>query len=274
MNKHNIGVIDARNIIKSIKSTHNYDFTDYGLSSFIRRLSKIMEDNNITDTDILLDRIKNDSGFFELFLLGVSVEATEAFRDPSMWRIVRDNIIAKLTANNRKARIWIPFCSSGEELYTLLILLHEAGISDKFSVLASCLSNYNIEKIKKGIFNPKKIEIDEDNYQRFNGNAKLSNYYKYSGELAYWDINLLNGVTFSKTNILFDNSPVELDMILFRNQMLYYNPKLQGKILLIMSKNLKRGGYFIIGSKESFANFSINKEFMAVSYTEKIFRKK
>jgi len=274
MNILEIGIVDARNIIKTIKEIYKYDFTDYALTSFKRRLEKIIETYNLKYADILIHRLKEDPDFFDKFLYGTSVETTEIFRDPSLWRLLRNEFFPRLLRNSNKFKIWIPASSSGEELYSMLILLKESNFLEKVQIIVSCFSNQNIEAIKSGLFNPKKIEVGIENYQRFNGKFELSDLYTIKNNIAYWDASLLNNVILEKQNIFFDNAPAKINLILFRNQIIYYNQTLQDKIVKVMHKSLVTGGYLIIGVKESLGNYIRDKYFVLENESENIYKKR
>lgn len=273
MNSVEIGIVDTRNIIRTIQEVYGYDFSYYALTSLKRRLEKIIEDRNLDGADNLNARLREDKGFFEDFLKDISVETTEMFRDPSLWRTLRDETIPGLMKDNLRFRIWIPVCVSGDELYSLAILLKEMNCLHKAEIIASSFCEKCIENIKLGIFSAKKYEISAENYRRFQGASEFEQYVTLSGKTATRVNSLLENTTFIKQNIVFDNSPRDVKLILFRNKMIYYNPTWQDKVLQIMHKSLSPKGHLIIGAKERITGNAI-KDYVVINESENIFKKK
>jgi len=132
-----IGIVEYRNILKVIKETYNYDFSDYALISFKRRIERVLQLHNLKHADVFIEKLREDPVFFQHILQEISVESTEMFRDPSFWRYMRDELFPVLIKDNFKTKIWFPSCVSGDELYTLAVILHEQGWSDKFEIVDS-----------------------------------------------------------------------------------------------------------------------------------------
>jgi chemotaxis protein methyltransferase CheR len=271
MNQLEVGIVDTRNIIKTINDTYHYDFTDYALTSFKRRLEYVLALNNFRRIDDFIEELQTNKQFFEQFLHEVSVETTEMFRDPSLWRLLREELIPSIVTDNSPLKIWFPVGVTGEELYSLLILLKESNLLEKSTISLSCLSNNSIEWMRAGKIKLNKLETSDDNYKRFIGKCNLSDYYTKDQNFAYLDTSLLKNVTFFKQNITFDDSPLNIKLILFRNKMIYYNTLLQSRILRVMHRTLSSNGYFIIGTKEKLDGFN---EFFAVNESESVYKKR
>src|SRR5512145_454317 len=202
-----LGIVDIREIIRVIKSLYNYDFSSYGLTSFKQRLERVMKLYALGSLESLMRKLQDDPDFFDIFLYELTVPSTEMFRDPSLWRWLREEFFPQqIDKNTGKFKIWLPLCVSGGELYSLAILLHEMGIADKVQITASSISKKSIDLIRGGSYDAKKIEISEENYKRFNGLKELSAYYKPEKDYVVRNNSLIEHVEFKKLNINFDSA--------------------------------------------------------------------
>jgi chemotaxis protein methyltransferase CheR len=270
-----LGIVDIREIIKNILSKYGYDFSDYALTSFKHRLEKIIIKNNLSSIESLLKKLKNNKDFFDIFLHEISVPSTEMFRDPSLWRWLRDELFKGINDKNlNRFKIWFPNSVSGGELYSLAILLKEMNILDKVQIISSSISDKSIEYIKEGRCELKKIEVSAENYVRFKGDRDFSDYYRLDRYYAFIDTSLINDVEFQKQNINFDNSPMNTKLILFRNSLIYFNPSLQEKILQIMHDSLSASGYLILGIKEKIKNMNSSNKFEPINELEGVYKRK
>lgn len=274
--KYEIGIVETRNLIKALLDIYGYDFRDYALTSFKRRVEGILQKNGLKNADALIVKLTENKAFFQYFLEDILPPTTEMFRDPSLWRLLKEEIIPEVTKNTPKPKIWVAAFDSGEELYSLCILLKEMELLDQFQVYASVLSDRVLDKIKQGRADIKQLEVNEANYERSNLTEKYSNYYSIasnSGTLTL-DTELIQGVTFLKQNTLLNEPPGGIRLALYRNQTIYYNQILQDKSIRVIHESLVPGGYLILGSKETLENTNTNNKFTVVSSAEQVFKKK
>jgi len=270
-----LGIVDIREIIRAIKSFYDYDFGNYALTSFKQRLERLMIRNNLSNAESLIKKLRDESDFFDIFLYEISVPSTEMFRDPSLWRWLREDLLSSSVEKCiGKFKIWLPNCVSGGELFSLMILLSELGLIEKVNVIASALSNKSIEIVREGHYDLKKIEVSTENYVRANGSATFTDYYKLDRYYAFRDTSLIRDVEFNKQNINFDNAPTNVKLILFRNNLIYYNPTLQDRILSVLNDSLSGSGALIIGIKEKILGFASGKEFDIVNEAESVYKKR
>lgn len=276
MTRYDIGIVETRNVIKALLDTYGYDFRDYALTSFKRRLEDVITKNGLKDSDALIYRLNSNKDFFENFLKEITPETTEMFRDPSLWRALRDDIIPDIVKSSSKLKIWVAAFDTGEELYSLCIVLKEMNLLDKFQIFASTFSDEITKKIKSGRVDAKQLEINEANYERSNGLKKYSDYYasaNTNGSLLI-DNSLISNVTFTKQDPLFNSPPNGIKLVLFRNQIIYFNQILQDKALNVMLSSLVPGGYLVLGAKETLENTNSSNKFTMVNDSEKIYKKK
>jgi chemotaxis protein methyltransferase CheR len=270
--EYEIGIIDYRNIIKAINESYNYDFSDYALTSLKRRIERSIQYHNIKHVDILIERLHDDKLFFDQFLQELAIESTEMFRDPSFWRYLRDELLPLIFKDIYRPKIWLPFCVSGDELYTLAIVLTEEALVNNTEIIVTCQNDLIIDQIKKGLLRNYKVEVSNDNYTRYQGKGHLSDYYILRGEQAIRDSSLIKNVSFIKQNINFDNSPQDVKLILCRNQLIYYTQSLHDRVLKIFNDSLMTGGYLVLGAREQVGLIS-SKYFRIVNEAESVYKK-
>jgi chemotaxis protein methyltransferase CheR len=270
-----LGIVDIREIIRSIKSVYNYDFSNYALTSLKQRLERLMGIHGIGSTDSLMKKINNEPAFFDTLLYELAVPSTEMFRDPSLWRWLREEFFPEVLEKNiGKFKIWLPACVSGAELFSLVILLSEMGLSDKVQITATYTSDKVAEILKGGSYDLKKLEVSQENYKRFNGSKELSAYYKTEKNSIIRDSSLIANVEFKKLNINFDNAPQNIKLILFRNNLIYYNPTHQERILQMLHASLSASGHLVLGIRERISAISSSREFEIVNEAESVYRKR
>ena len=267
-----IDIKDLKKITELIKQKHNYDFTNYAMSSFKRRVLRIMELYNLT-IDNLIKKLQDQPKFFEEFLSEVTVNVTEMFRDPSFWRVLRDDIIPAILLNHKTFRIWHAGCSSGEEVFSMAIVLKEMGILDSASIIATDLDTQILERARMGNYPAKNMELNNKNYIRYQGTGSLDDYYKIENGKAVLDKSLVQNVSFRKHDLVTGDIFNKFDLILCRNVMIYFNQNLQNAVLKKFHESLFKYGYLIIGSKESLIWCDIANKFIVVNNEEKVYKK-
>ncbi|MFC2104069.1 CheR family methyltransferase [Bacteroidota bacterium] len=274
MNKYELGIVDTRNIIKTLQDVYNYDFKNYALTFFKRRVERTIVNHNLKDADGFIQKIETEKDFFEIFLQEMCVENTEMFRDPSLWRVLKEEIFPLVIKGAVNFKIWFPEVSSGEELYSTAIILKDLNLLNNVQLIASSISELDLEKTKEGLFDPKKIEVNDANYSRIFSEKELSDFYTHDEDKVYWDTSLIENTKFIKQNIIFDDYPKGIKLVLFRNQMIYYNQILQERFVKIIYNGLVPGGHLIIGNHEKIDYWNSEKDFTLINRVESIYKKK
>ncbi|MDN5203348.1 protein-glutamate O-methyltransferase CheR [Fulvivirgaceae bacterium BMA10] len=270
---HNIEITDLRKLTEFIQNKYGYDFTNYAMSSFRRRIGRVLELNKFPSIDHLIKKISSDAEFFEEFVSEITVNVTEMFRDPSFWREVRDHIIPNILLNHQSINIWHAGCSSGEEVFSMAILLREMGIEDKVKIIATDIDKSILSKAKRLSVPIKNMDLNEKNYIRFQGSENLSKYYTEQNGRAVLDTSLVENVSFREHDLVKGIVFNKFDLVLCRNVMIYFNQILQNDVLKKLHESLFRYGYLIIGSKESLIWCEIANKFIVVNNEEKIYKK-
>jgi chemotaxis protein methyltransferase CheR len=274
MARYELGIVDTRNIIKAIKEKYDFNFKNYALTFFKRRVELIIEKYNLKNADNFIRRIDNDKDFFEIFLKELCIEITEMFRDPSLWRFLKDDFFPQILQKSSQYKIWFPEVSSGEELYSVAILLEHLGVLDKVQFLVSSISQIHLNKIQEGYFDYTKIDVNESNFKRIIDEKPLSDYYTIKDESAYIDISLLKNIKFIKQNTIFEQYPKGIKLIFYRNHLLYFNQILEERLLKSLYNCLVPGGHLIIGMNEKIDYWNSEKDYILVNENEKIYKKK
>lgn len=271
-----LGIVDIREMVRIIKKSYDYDFSNFALTSFKYSLEKVMAVNGLVNAENLFRKLSDDPVFFDSFLNDLFIPSTEMFRDPSLWRWLREDYFYNLPERHLdNFKIWIPQCISGSELYSLCILLTEINLIDKVKVFATIYSNKSLDYIKSGRYPLKKLEVSKENYVRFQGSNSLETYYTIKDNEVVRDTSLIKSVEFIKDDINFNKAPQNLKLILFRNAMIYYNPTLQNLVLDRMNKSLSAAGNLIIGIKETLKQSNaLSSSFELINNNESVYKRK
>ncbi len=267
-----VGISDIRNIVKKIKEVHNIDFSNYALTSFKRRIEKYLDTHRLTNINTLINKITSDRMSFQIFLQDISIPDTEMFRDPSYWKIFRDQILPGFLHQD-EFNIWIASSTTGEELYSLCIILKEEHLLKNAKIFATNISQRNIDLIRNGIYDLKKMEMNEANYERYEGKYNLKDYYKTYNNKAHMDTSLIENVKFINFDITKDEFPYEVEILFIRNMMLYFNRYLQNLIIQGIDNKIKKGGFLTLGVKENITENNISSQYIKIHNEENIFKK-
>jgi len=267
-----IDIADLKRISELIYQKHNYDFRNYAMSSFKRRVLRIMELKKLT-VDALIKKLQESPAFINEFLDELTVNVTEMFRDPSFWRVMREEIMPAIMLNHRQFKIWHAGCSSGEEVVSMCIMLKEMGILHDVTLIATDLDVNILEKAKAATYPIKNMELNEKNYIRFQGTGNFKDYYREENGNAVFNKDLLMNVSFRRHDLVLGEVFNKFDLILCRNVMIYFNQTLQNEVLKKFHESLFKYGYLSIGSKESLIWCDYANRFIVVNNEEKIYKK-
>ncbi|MEI9922148.1 MAG: protein-glutamate O-methyltransferase CheR [Bacteroidota bacterium] len=267
-----IDIAEIKKITTLVQSKYGYDFRDYAMSSFKRRMIRLLELKSMT-TESLLKKLNDQPAFITEFLDEVTVNVTELFRDPSFWRLLRDEVIPSILQNNKEFRILHAGCSSGEEVVSMTILLKEMGITNNVSIVATDIDPCILEKAITATYPMKNMEVNEKNYIRYQGTGKITDYYREERGSAVFDRSLLRNVAFKRFDLVTGEVFNKFDLILCRNVMIYFNQALQNEVLKKFHASLFKYGYLAIGTKESLMWCEFANRFICVNQEEKVYRK-
>jgi chemotaxis protein methyltransferase CheR len=266
-----VGVIDTRKVIAAAKAGHGLDLACDSLTALRYRIAYAMNSLQIRSIEDLCMKLSS-TDFFDSFMEKLTVDETEFFRDPSFWRELKKVVFPRFTSLD-KIKIWLPNCSSGEELYTLLICLKEEGLLDKAEILASQVSSKKNSFIKTGIYQHTRDDVNSANYKRANGTKNFADYIETNAKKFQIDTNLLQPVRFSTSMSVIGSTKEQFDFVLYRNSLLYFNKTIQNELVDFITGSLLPNGILAIGVMESLYIVSPETKFREIGKNESIYQK-
>jgi chemotaxis protein methyltransferase CheR len=270
-----LGIVDTKKMITAIKDAYGIDFIDYTLTTLRHRFKHVLSYFNLSLVDEFIEQVKRNNINLAELLDQLMIDTTELFRDPSLWRELREVYLPEV-CKTPGAKIWMAGVSSGEEVYSLMVILRELNLEKNVRVIASCPSQRRIDRIKEGgYYDLKKMEIGNANYSRYSGKFEFSQYYTITDNKVVMDTSLLDNVEFNKYDISQTNlANNTYRLILFRNILMQYNLPLYDKVIRKLTDNLTISGYLIIGNKETLEHSEVGKKMQLINETEKIYKKR
>jgi len=258
-------------LVNDVFELYGYDFTEYSKASLKRRISRLYTLDKFPSFAELRYKLKSDPGYLKRFVEEITVNVTEMFRDPSFYLALRNEILPKL-GTHPYIRIWHAGCSTGEEVYSMAILLKEAGLLSKSIIYATDINPDVLEKARVGIFPIANMKLYSENYIASGGRLDFSSYYSANYDGVKFDEALTKQMVFSAHNLVTDGSFNEFHLIVCRNVLIYFDKQLQDKVFQLFDKSLGKLAYLALGSKETIKFSSIHLHYKQVG-REKIWRK-
>jgi chemotaxis protein methyltransferase CheR len=237
-------------LLEGLYRAHGIDFREYSRSSIKRRIVELMRAEKLKTISAFQDRVLHDNSCLDRFLLGLSVHATAMFRDPSFYLTFRKQVVP-LLRTYPTVQIWVAGCSTGEEVYSLAILLEEERLYPKCRIYATDISQSVLRKAREGIFPLAAMRDYTVNYHQAGGAHEFSDYYTAQYDNVIFSAGLKNNIVFSEHNLATDGSFNEFQVILCRNVMIYFNKDLQARVHNLLYDSLSMFGVFGLGNKES-----------------------
>lgn len=237
-------------LLTGLARHYGYDFRGYSPASLKRRVHHAMGELNVATVSDLQARVLHDEHALERFLRSLTIHVTAMFRDPDFYRTLRKQIIPALRTYPF-VRIWHAGCSTGEEVYSMAIVLEEEGLYDRTRLYATDISDSALERARRGIYTAELMRKYTDGYHRAGGSADFSRYYVADGQNAIMSSQLKRNIVFSPHNLASDGSFNEFNVILCRNVMIYFGTELRDRAVKLLHDSLVRFGYLALGKKES-----------------------
>ncbi|MRX38983.1 protein-glutamate O-methyltransferase CheR [Flavobacterium sp. LC2016-23] len=263
--------IELETLINDIYEYYGFDFGSYSRASLKRRVNRIYQLEGFKNFYEFLSKVRYDPEYYKNMIDEITVNVTEMFRDPSFYKIVRNEILPQL-APKPFIRLWHAGCSSGEEVYSMAIMLKEAGLLDKSIIYATDINSKVLETAKKGIFPLRMMKEYSENYRDSGGQEDFSKYYIANYGIAKFNEELAEKMVFSQHNLVSDNSFNEFDFILCRNVLIYFDNNLQKRVINLFDESLSILGFLALGTKETI-KYSISTTKYKQLEKEKIWRK-
>lgn len=262
---------DIEQVLDDTMEIYGYDFSGYSRASLRRRIVRLYALDNFNNLAAFRYQLRSDSNYFSRFLEQVTVNVTEMFRDPDFFQLLRSNVLPVL-GTYPFIRIWIAGCSTGEEAYSMAIILKELNLLDKSLLYATDINEAVLSKAAKAYFPLQKMQTYTENYLKAGGQKDFSDYYTANYTLAKFNNELRQKIIFSTHNLVSENSFNQFQLILCRNVMIYFERGLQIKVLELFNNSLENLGYLGLGSKESLEYSSVYNKYERLA-AAKIWRK-
>lgn len=261
---------ELKSLTSFIRNIHGFDFSDYSAASLKRRVTRIMQLQKL-DLFELRTLLTNDQDYFESFLIEITVNVTEMFRDPLFYKSLAANIIPYLQSYQR-IKVWNAGCSTGEELYSFAILFAEQKLYERSFFYGTDINADVLEFAKNGIYDLQRMKHYSENYQKTGALHTLSDYYSARYGAASINHSLKKNVLFSAHNLASDGVFNEFQLISCRNVLIYFNNALQEKVINLFYNSLANFGFLCLGSKETLRNAEIGR-FKVIDQKNNIYQK-
>jgi chemotaxis protein methyltransferase CheR len=259
-------------LLEAVHRRYGFDFREYAQASLKRRLWRRMHAEGVTTVTQLHDRLLHEPACMERLLLDLSINVTAMFRDPSFYLALREHIVPALRTYPF-TRVWCAGCSTGEEVYSLAILLSEEGLYDRTRIYATDINEQVLDTARAGVFPLDKMQQYTQNYIKAGGKREFSEYYVAAYDGARFSRSLTENIVFAQHNLVSDRAFNEFNVIVCRNVMIYFDKTLQDRVHRLFYESLSTFGTLALGRKESVAFTPYADSYEVVDAAERIYRK-
>lgn len=273
MNMEDTEAIELQLLLEAIYLKYGYDFRDYSRASVKRRVMHRMKLSELENFGEMQQKVLHDVPFFEQLLLDLSINVTEMFRDPSFYKAIREEVISILKTYPF-IKIWHAGCSTGEEAYSMAILLKEEGLYERSQIYATDFNDVVLQKARDGIYPVNQVKEYTLNYQKSGGKNSFVDYYTAKHDSIIMNRSLKKNIVFANHNLESDGVFGEMNLIFCRNVLIYFNKDLQNRVLKLFHDSLCRYGILCLGSKENIRFSACAEDFESLVADEKIYRRK
>lgn len=260
-------------LLEAIAKHYGYNFHDYAEESLFRRIKKHIKVNDYPSISSLIPLFLHNRKAFFQFIEQVSVPVTEMFRDPDFFQALRLKVIPFLKAYPF-IKIWHAGCATGQEVYSMAVILEEEGLLGRCRIYATDFNESALTTARSGIFTNECLDLYEKNYKESGGNGKLSDYYHKKYNSIKFHDRMLEKITFANHNLVTDGVFGEMNLILCRNVLIYFNRDLQDRVLNIFTDSLCHFGFLCTGKRENISFSPASEKLDVVDRENRIFRKK
>jgi len=264
--------IEVGLLLEGIHRRYGFDFREYAPASLRRRLRRRMDGEGVATISALQDLILHDQRVMERLLLDLSINVTAMFRDPTFFLAFRRQVVPVLRTYPF-ARLWVAGCSTGEEVYSLAILLAEEGLSERSRIYATDINEAVLDLARLGVFPLDKMQEYTHNYIRAGGTSAFSEYYVARYDGAQFARSLVDSVVFAQHNLVSDAAFNEFNVITCRNVMIYFDRPLQDRVHDLFYESLAMFGILALGQKETIGHSPHEGAFEALAADERLYRR-
>ncbi len=260
-------------LLEAIYLTYHYDFRRYARSSLHRGVARAQSSLGSPTITHLLDRVVHESGAFTELLRYLTIQVSDLFRDPGYFRLLREKVMPHL-ATYPSLRFWVAGCGTGEEAYSIAIILHEEGLLERSHIYATDIDVDSLRIAETGIYKIERVRGFSENYFRAGGRASLSDYYATARSSVTFSPMLRKHVSFSDHSLATDAAFAEMQLVSCRNVLIYFDSELQARTIGLFRDSLCPRGFLGLGPKETLAFSDHVAAFALLSDDERIYRMK
>jgi chemotaxis protein methyltransferase CheR len=270
--RDDVDEIELALLLEGVYRRYGFDFREYAPASLRRRVWRRVHAEGLTTLSALQEKLLHDPNCMERLLLDLSINVTAMFRDPSFYVSFREKVVP-LLRTYPFTRIWVAGCSTGEEVYSLAILLQEEGVHERTRLYATDINESVLDRARSGVFPLDKMREYTQNYIKAGGKRAFSEYYlaKYDG--APFQRSLVENVVFAQHNLVSDRSFNEFNVILCRNVMIYFDRALQDHVHRLFYESLMTFGVLVLGAKESIRFSPFEERYEELDANERLYKK-
>jgi chemotaxis protein methyltransferase CheR len=250
MSPEEVEALEIELLLEALDRRHGYDFRRYARASLRRRILGFMDRSGLRSVSELIPPVLRDPAFLDRLVNGISVAVTEPFREPVSLAAIREHVFPWLQSH-AFAKIWHAGCSSGEEVYSLAILLDEARLLERVQIYATDINTDALARAREGIYPLEALRQAEDNYRRAGGQGRLAEHYVAQYGRAKLAARLQRAIVFSQHNLATDAAFGKMQLVVCRNVLIYFNRELQGRVLRLFTDTLVHRGFLALGARES-----------------------
>jgi chemotaxis protein methyltransferase CheR len=272
MSRDELVDIELTLLLEAIYMRYGHDFRSYSRGSIKRRVRSALAKTGYGTISEMISPLLHDESFFAGVLHELSITVSEMFRDPPFFRALRDEVVPYLKTHPF-VRIWHAGCATGEEVYSLAIVLRETGLEERATVYATDFNDTALSRAREGIYPLRMIKDFTSNYQRAGGTGSFAQYYHADYDAAVLDPSLRKNIVFANHNLVTDGVFSEMHLVVCRNVMIYFDRTLQEKVVKLFCDSLVHGGILALGSKESLRFSKAAEDFRVVDEKWKIYKK-
>ncbi len=260
-------------LLEAIYRRYGYDFRSYARASLERRIRQFASGSGFASLSDVIPRVLHDAEFFSRLVRYFSIPVTEMFRDPFVYESVREKVVPLLRTWPH-FKVWHAGCATGEEVYSLAIVLKEEGLYDRATIYATDFNDEALGRAREGIYGIEKLKEATRNYQLAGGKGSLSQYYVAAYDAVAMDGALKEHMVYSSHNVASDSAFGDMHLVFCRNVLIYFNRNLQNRVLKLITESLVHGGYLCLGTKEDLRFTEVCERYDLIDSKARIYKKR
>ena len=270
--KSDIEPIEIDLLLEAVFRRSGYDFRTYARASIERRTRQFLLGSGCSVISDMIGRVLYDEDFLSRLIRHYSISVTEMFRDPFVYRAIREEVVPLLRTWPH-VKVWCAGCATGEEVYSLAVVLKEEGVLEKSHIYATDFNDASLEKARQAVYPADKIREATEKYQQTDGKSSFSQYYHARYGAAAIDSSLKKQITFANHNLVTDHAFGDMQLVFCRNVLIYFNKELQNRVLRLFTESLVHGGLLCLGTKEDLRFTEVGKFYEPMNIKAKIYKK-